>query len=140
MGGKRKLLCMGHDPVLNRTRRLILQRCFDVRAASQMPEAVALLTESRFDLVLLCYSLSEDECRAVVEFVHGQGGKTKILALAQGRRRLGLNPPDEEFCSGGPVELLRKTAEMAGIATTDWSDCGGEASSASEHPAATPES
>lgn len=126
MAARPEILCVGHDPVLNRTRRLILQRCFDVRLASQTPEAVALLQSSRFDLVLLCYSLTDQECEAIIEFVHSLPEKPKILALAQVRARLSLHSPDEEFLSPGPADLLRKTASMAGVPVTEPMDPASE--------------
>jgi len=120
-GGKPELLCLGHDPVLNRTRRLILQKYFSVRIANALPEAVALLSGQRFDLVLLCYSLTDDEYRAMVEYIHNLRTGTRILALARGEERLPLGPQDEQFEAGGPGELLKKAAEMAGVAVEDRS-------------------
>jgi hypothetical protein len=119
MSGKPELLCVGHDAVLNRTRRLILEKCFAVKVAHSVPEAIAQLSGQRFGLVLLCYSLTEEECRAIVEFVHGLPSPMRILTMADGRDRLLLGPQDDEFLSGGPAELLRKAASMAGIPSLD---------------------
>ena len=123
MDVKSKLLCMGHDPVLNRTRRMILEKCFDVTLAHAVPEAVALLSRHRFDLVLLCYSLADEECRRMVEFIHSLPSPAKILALAEGRERLLLSAQDEEFVSGGPAELLQKAVTMAGIPPSEAEKC-----------------
>lgn len=114
------ILCIGHDPLLNRTRRLILQQRFDVKLACTVAEATALLASERCDLVLLCYSLTEEECEAMVEFIHKLPAKTRILALAHGRREnLLLGPQDEEFVSGGPAELLSKASSIAGLPALD---------------------
>jgi hypothetical protein len=123
MSGKPELLCVGRDTMLNRTRRLILGRCFEVKVAYTQAEAIALLMGQRFDLVLLCYSLSEEECRALIEAVHGQSSPPKILLLAEGDCRPLLGPRDEEFTSGGPADLLRKAAAMAGIASDTAENC-----------------
>jgi hypothetical protein len=123
MSGKPELLCVGHDPVLNRTRRLILEKCFEVTLAHTVPEAISLLSEERFDLVLLCYSLTDEECRKAVEFIHSLSTPAKILALAEGRERLLLGAQDEEFLSGGPAELVRKAVAMVGIPPSEAERC-----------------
>ena len=123
MAGKPELLCIGHDPVLNRTRRLILEKCFEVTLAHTVAEAIALLSSQRFDLVLLCYSLTDEECRKMVEFIHSLPSPAKILALAEGRERLLLSAQDEEFVSGGPAELLQKAVSMAGIPPSEAEKC-----------------
>jgi hypothetical protein len=123
MNGKPELLCAGHDPVLNRTRRLILEKCFDVKLAHSVPEAMELLTGQRFDLVLLCYSLTDDEIRATVQFIHSLPSPPKILALAEERERLQLGRGDAEFLSGGPAELVKKAAAMVGIPSNGAARC-----------------
>jgi len=123
MGGKPELLCVGHDPILNRTRRLVLEKCFEVALAHTVPEAIALLSRQRFDLVLLCYSLTDEECRKAVEFIHSLSAPAKILALAGARERLLLGAQDEEFLSGGPAELLQKAIAMAGIPPSEAEKC-----------------
>lgn len=120
---KSRLLCMGHDPLLNRTRKLIFEKCFDVTLASALEEAVSLLAEQRFDLVLLCYSLTDEECRWAVECIHGFPHPPRILVLTQGGDRLLLGPHDERFASTGPADLLQKAASMAGIASGDGVRC-----------------
>jgi len=112
---KPQILCIGHDPVLNRTRRLILEKHFEVSLAHGPEESVALLGKRRFALILLCYSLTDDECRAVVEILHGVAPDTRILALGEVRERLGLSAPDEVFVSGGPAELLKKCVSIVGM-------------------------
>ena len=110
-----RILCLGHDPLLNRTRRLILEPRFQVRLANTLAEATALLASEPCDLVLLCYSLTDDECGAMVEFIHKLTAETKILVLVQDRcESLLLRPQDEEFVSAGPAELLSKALSMVG--------------------------
>jgi hypothetical protein len=123
MNGKPELLCAGHDPVLNRTRRLILEKCFQVKVAHSVPEARDFLSGQRFDLVLLCYSLTDDEIRATVQLIHSLPSPPKILALAEGRDRLPLGTGDEQFVSGGPAELVKKAAAMVGISPSGAARC-----------------
>jgi CheY-like chemotaxis protein len=123
MAEKPELLCLGHDPILNRTRRLVFEKCFVVTLAHSVPEAISLLSRQRFDLVLLCYSLTDEECREAVERIHDLSAPSKILALAEARERLLLGAQDEEFLSGGPAELLQKAVAMAGIPRSEAEKC-----------------
>ena len=115
MKGKPELLCVSRDALLNLTRRLILEKCFEVRLADSEEEAIALLAGQSFALVLLCYSLMDEECRAIVEVVHGLAAPPKILFLAEGLDRRLLGPQDEEFVFGGPADLVKKATSMAGL-------------------------
>lgn len=121
MGRKPEMLCVGLDPLLNRTRRLVLEKCFEVELAENLPQAFALLEAKRFDLVLLCYSLTDEDCRAAVQFIHRLPARPRILALAQGRERLLLKDNDEEFVMSGPAALLEKAASMANLVSDDVS-------------------
>lgn len=123
LAAKPEILCLGHDIVLNRTRRMILQKCCSVTIAGDASEAVALLAARHFDLLLLCYSLTDDECSAIVAAVATLPRKTKILALAPGSTRLDLAPPHLEFVSDGPSELLRKVAAMTDVPLARLEDC-----------------
>jgi hypothetical protein len=124
MSGKPEMLRVGYDAVLNRTRRLILRRCFEVDLAQSVAEAKLLLSGRQFVLVLLCYSLTDEECCAMVEFVHGLPSAPKILALGQERDWiLSLGARDEEFQPRGPAELVMKAAAMAGMALEEAKDC-----------------
>ena len=126
MSGKPEILCVGHDSVLNRTRRMILERCFAVALAQSLSEATALLRGRRFALVLLCHSLTDDDCRSIVDFIHSLQSTVRILVLGEERSQLQLAAQDEEFASGGPAELLQKTAAMAGIAQRDAERCAAD--------------
>lgn len=91
--------------------------------AHTVPEAIMFLSRQRFDLVLLCYSLTDEECRKAVEFIHSLSSPAKILALAEARERLLLGARDEEFLSGGPAEWLQKAVAMAGIPPNEAEKC-----------------
>jgi DNA-binding NtrC family response regulator len=133
MSEKPEILCVGHDSVLNRTRRMILERCFAVTLAQSLSEAIALLTRRRFALVLLCHSLTDDDWRSVVDFIHSLQSPVRILVLGEERSQLLLAAQDEEFASGGPAELLQKAVAMTGIAQSDAERC------AADEPARNPE-
>lgn len=115
MAAKPAILSIADDPVLNRTRRMILEKYADVSLARSLPEAATLLSARCFDLVLLCYSLSMQDCRAIVSLAHGLVPPPKVLALAQSDQRLFLSAPDQEFSPVSPADLLRQIALMTGI-------------------------
>lgn len=113
--GKARILCCGHDPVLNRTRRLIFEKDFDVSVAQNIPEAETLLANRHFALLLLCYSLTDDECRILASLRDQHGPETRILALLHEPEGMALKALDAIFLSGGPAELRKKAAATAGI-------------------------
>ncbi|MGC2618186.1 MAG: hypothetical protein WA414_04040 [Acidobacteriaceae bacterium] len=123
MTAKPEILCFGSDLLLNRTRLLVLQRCFSVTLARTSAQAVSLLSAQRFDLMLLCYSLRDDDCRALIAMIQAQPAPTRILALAHEHKRFDLALPDEEFFSAGPVDLVQKVAAMTGIPPEGVADC-----------------
>jgi hypothetical protein len=112
---------------------MILERCFAVTLAQSLSEAIALLTRRRFALVLLCHSLTDDDWRSVVDFIHSLQSPVRILVLGEERSQLLLAAQDEEFASGGPAELLQKAVAMTGIAQSDAERC------AADEPARNPE-
>jgi CheY-like chemotaxis protein len=125
MSRKPELLCVGRDVMLNRTRQLIFEKCFQVKLAHTEAEAMALLPEQQFDLVLLCYSLHDEDSRRIVEAVHSLPSPPKILSMAEGHEGL-LGPNDEEFLSGGPADLLKRAAAMAGLSPDEAEKCAAQ--------------
>jgi hypothetical protein len=111
-----RLLCIGHDGMLNRTRHLILQKTFAVTLTGDLADAAAILKREPQALVLLCYSLTDEECRAMVQLIHGLSPQTRILALGPARERLPLGALDGSFHSSGPEDLLRQISAMMGKA------------------------
>jgi hypothetical protein len=110
-----EVLCFGADPVLNRTRRLILQTVFDVCVASSLAELASWLQERRFRVILLCQTLPLDDARSALELVHTLHPEARILALEEGHPRLFLRAPHQEVRLDGPADLLRKVAGIAGV-------------------------
>ena len=59
-----EVLVFSRDQLLLETRRLILEAFFQARGADSIEDAEALLAMHRFDLIILCSTLSEQECDA----------------------------------------------------------------------------
>src|ERR1022692_4772393 len=75
------VLVVSRDERLLQTRQLILEAFFQVNGAGRLQEVQALLSKREFDLVVLCHSLTESDCRRISEFVNCQSNRPKILML-----------------------------------------------------------
>jgi hypothetical protein len=110
------ILVVSHDQMLLQTRALILGAYFQVESAGRVVEAEAAMAKVAFDLVVLCYSLSDDEYGKLIEACDRQNPHPRVLTLsaaANGRPRHGGD--GEYTVEQGPYELLKKTAEMVGF-------------------------
>jgi hypothetical protein len=90
---------------------------FDVNAAGRVLEAKALLGEQNFDLVVLCYTLSQDECQNVIESTQQHCPHAKILVLtAAGYAPKPMEMPRYYLAAeDGPFTLVKKSAELLGF-------------------------
>lgn len=109
-----QILVVSHDPMLLQRHRLILGTYFDVEGAGRLSETAAILSQQSFDLVVLCDTLSQDECLQIAEVEHNRTPQPKVLSLqGPGRRSsggVGRSVPWES----GPLCLLRECANVLG--------------------------
>lgn len=108
------VLVVSRDPMLLQTRTLILGANLHTEAASGSTEAAAAMAEHAFDLIVLCYSLSEAECKTVVDVAQRQDHRPKILTLSNSRNRLCALGDDDLSVEKGPYELVKKVSELLG--------------------------
>src|SRR5271157_4654558 len=66
------VLVVGRDRMLLQSRQLILGTYFQTEAAGRIQEAAAMIASRDFDLIVLCFTLSDDECRQVAGMVQHQ--------------------------------------------------------------------
>jgi len=110
------ILVVSRDHMLLQTRALILGAYFQVEAAGWVPEAEAAMGKQPFDLIVLCYSLSDDEYRKMAELCRSQNPPPKVLTLNATNNGRPRDGGDGEFAvEQGPYELLKKTAELVGF-------------------------
>jgi DNA-binding NtrC family response regulator len=110
------VLVVSRDQMLLQTRKLILGTYFQVEGAGRIAEAEAALEKRAFDLIVLCYSLSDDEYSKLLKLTEGLRPRPRILTLSatvNGGPRAGGD--GEYVVDRGPFELLKKTAEMVGF-------------------------
>lgn len=115
MGTNAHILVISRDQMLLQTRKLILGAYFDVEAAGRVPEAETLLKKNDFDLVVLCHTLSEDECGQIVGMLHRQVRQPLLLRLTAHESEAQREVPGQRvLMENGPFELLKACAGMLG--------------------------
>jgi hypothetical protein len=112
-----RVLVVSRDEMLLQTRKLILGAFFEVEAAGRVPEAESMMAERTFDLIVLCYSLADDEYAKMVDLAKRQDPQPKILTLnsvgSHHNNRSGTN--QVLMTENGPYALLKKASEMLGF-------------------------
>ncbi len=111
-----EVLVFSRDQLLLETRRLILEAFFHARGAGSIQDAEALLAMHHFDLIILCSTLSEQECDRVFELAEYQKPRPQILIMGT----LGCDPPRYAadhvlMIESGPYQLLKRSAEILGV-------------------------
>jgi len=95
---------------------MILGAFFAVRGAGRFIEAKTLLTSNSFDLIVLCHSLSPDECERLAILAHDQIPRCQVLAMSPSSRGNYKAWADKQLgVDAGPYGLLKKCAEMLGF-------------------------
>lgn len=112
-----QVLLVSRDQMLLHTRQLILGAFFEVQGAGRIREAEALISTRSFDLIILCYTLSEPECRQVLDLVADQEPRPRILILNPVGSAPEVSLPNQAamLTESGPYFLLKKTAELLGV-------------------------
>ena len=108
-----RVLVVSRDEMLVRTRKMILGTFFAVQSAGRYTEAIALIKASKFDLIVLCHSLTTDECERLTILAHEQNPRPLILAMTASSRAPIQPWADRQLgVDAGPYGLLKKCAEM----------------------------
>lgn len=117
MGGQKSILVVSTDLMALQTRKLMLGAYFDVFAAGRVLEANRLLAERRFDLIVLCYTLSDDDCRKIVDTAQKHCPFAKILVLTATGYAATHATAGPYFLAAeeGPFILVKKSAELLGF-------------------------
>lgn len=109
-----KILLVGQDFRLLVTRAAVLAKTHASVVSFSAVEALKVLDGERFDLVVLCHSLTEKEVAEVTETVHRQWAGTRVLlvvsSIAQERSYKGVDAtslPDPDRLIGCTAELLQ---------------------------------
>jgi hypothetical protein len=116
MSDRKRILLVSRDLMVLQTRRLMLGAYFDVCSAGRALEARMFLEKQAFDLIVLCYTLTEDECQNIVDAARERCPQARILMLTvtgSAASETAIHPhlPAE----GGPFLLVKKSAELLGF-------------------------
>lgn len=110
-----RILVVSRDQTLLQTRRLILGTYFDVEAAGRISEAGSVLSKHDFKLVVLCDTLTPDECHRIEELVREHEPTPTLLSiLGPGNGYRTTCSGRRLECRGGPLRLIRECAEILG--------------------------
>ncbi len=117
MSGQKRILLVSRDLMVLQTRKLMLGAYFDVSAAGRVLEAKLALAKQSFDLVVLCYTLTGDDSRAVVDAVRKSCPQAKILMLTVNEPTASGEAFHPYFLSAeeGPFTLVKKSAQLLGF-------------------------
>ena len=116
MKSQAQILLIGKDEMVLHTRQLILGTFFRVETAGRISHAMGILANRHFDLIVLCYSLTDDECRKVEALIQQLAPSTKILNMSHLGRPSSCSVDGPELSSeSGPYALAQKCAEMLGV-------------------------
>jgi len=111
-----QVLLVSRDAMLLQSRQLILGAFFRTKTAGRAREAQELILTYPFDLIILCYTLTEAECRGIMELADGLERRPQILILTPaGNPPEDLGSCDAVMTEAGPYYLLKKSAELLGL-------------------------
>ena len=111
-----QVLVVSRDAMLLQTRQLILGAFFNVQGAGRIREAEEMISSRPFNLIILCYTLTPEECRRIIGMAAGQKRPAQILLLTpHGIQATDPGPGNAMMSEAGPYHLLKKSAEMLGV-------------------------
>ena len=114
---QKRILLVSRDLMVLQTRKLMLGAYFDVHSAARVLEARILLAEQPFDLIVLCYTLSVDDCEKVLEVARLHCPQAKILTLTVTGIAATMPAMESYYLAAedGPFILVKKSAELLGF-------------------------
>lgn len=117
MDHAKRILLVSSDLMVLQTRKLMLGAYFDVSAAGRVGEAKMLLAEGPFDLIVLCYTLTDDDCLKILDAARFHCADAKILTLTVTGYTAAPAVADSYFLPAeeGPFTLVKKSAELLGF-------------------------
>ncbi|HSY37412.1 MAG TPA: hypothetical protein VK814_16790 [Acidobacteriaceae bacterium] len=108
MSAPASVLVFGHDYQLVHTRSLILEKAgFHVRTAHSLPDLQQLLSEPSIDVMLLCHSLTIEECAEALTLTHQRWPQIQTIALVSGSSDCASASADATMeATEGPAKLI----------------------------------
>ena len=102
-----RVLCFSRDPQLLKTRGMVLATSYEPVMIGSLAELQALAGGPAFDVVVLCHTLSPQECQRSTSIVRRQWPRAKILALSADHESCREQVDEVVECMAGPRLLLK---------------------------------
>jgi DNA-binding response OmpR family regulator len=108
------ILAIGHDEELLNTRSAVLRRCNAGVIAARPSEATEILKAGRFDLVVLCHTLSTEDMKKLVSLAHQQASYIQVLEILQAAEPSWHHSTSgaDDTAPSNPAGLVAKVTEM----------------------------
>ena len=108
MSAPASVLVFGRDHQLVHTRCLILEKAgFSVRTAASLPDIRHLPSEPNMDVMLLCHSLSPQDCDEALSVTHQRWPHIQTIAMISGHSDCGSSSTDAAIdATEGPAKLI----------------------------------
>ena len=108
------ILIYGYDIDLLHTRRLVLQQAgFNVDVLTRLKDVEEIAATHEADLLILCHSLSPDECKKALKLAHSRQRALKCLVLVTRAPVCRLGEGDELLSSfDGPGALVSAVTKL----------------------------
>lgn len=90
-----------------RTRRLVLASRYNAVSAVASIQEIETLKEPEFDVIVLCHTLSQEECDLAVRICQTRWAGAKFVALAKERSKCDWSADRVVRALDGPKILLR---------------------------------
>jgi DNA-binding response OmpR family regulator len=115
MNSNFRILIVSLDEMLLRTRELILGGFFFVEGAGRISEARSLIENHAFNLIVLCHSLTDDECAELAQLAKSRNPSIRILALSPQGSDFKPWASKQIGVDRGPYALLNECAALLGV-------------------------
>ncbi|HEY1993684.1 MAG TPA: hypothetical protein VGG81_04710 [Edaphobacter sp.] len=111
------ILAVGQDQGLLATRAAILRRCNAGVVEARPSEAMKILRAQRFDLVVLCHTLSAEEMTELVGLAHLQANHSQVLEVLKATEAAWDHLPSgaDDMALSQPETLIAKVTEMLSV-------------------------
>ena len=107
------ILIYGNDPMLVKTRGLVLERAgYEVFASTAFAGAMLTLMTEEVDVLLLCQSLADEERRGILETAHALQPEIKCAVLDLEESEAPIERVDLIRGLAGPTTLLTAVGRL----------------------------
>lgn len=114
MSAKISILIYGRVPQLLETRQWVLERAgYRVSTATELSDIAQLVSIEQISLLILCHTLSMEECGRAIALVHTQWPQVGTVVLIAGQTGCRQASSSEVVdAMDGPVKLLNTVAKL----------------------------